>query len=882
MVGIFFIATSWGRKNGGINSINYSLIRNVTKNIDITKWKVYCILTDENLDADTISNVQEEDNVMLISTKTPRSRAIKEQINENKFEQLFFIGHDIITGGFANEARNIYDNSTSIVFHHMYYQSYYYTREFNAKKITEKEDAQKNIIPDADVVIPVGPLLNRSAKDLCIDARKENKQIHEIIPGMEDIAPIKEIHNNHTIILFGRLEERNNCVKQIILAIDAIALYLKEKNKNYVIKCYGYSEDSEKNQRQVLEQAYNQAGKSINIRANAYIENEEKLHKEISSASLCIMPSFAEGFGLTAYEAMAAGVPVIISKNTGLYEFLTKRPESLEYLFQSIEVQGNPTDPEKPYTEEDLINLKKNIDNVFDDYQNSKDKALLLRSKLIDLHYTWDYTAREFIKIIHSKINTTSKQCVETTDIQTPTISIDDKSEKKRLNLSEYISKILVPEYCGKFCDPQKVVFKIIKYSNNRKRRFTVFSSDENFYEDNLRLKTRTINDGTVGVLNETFNYYDCHDLKRFPIIVSNYTNDECYCITENNTIKLRNSSIGIPDHHLLSIIAVPLIYEGNIVGAITLDMHDEEFIKSFSEENKEKNSKLHSCLKLLANDLISNFYYEIKDDINFSEVNKMITRREIVSFKGKCPLKCKHCFACEIVDEDEKEDEIQDVVDSLTGKRFDVVYVSHYKENFYNPQKGIELCEEIYKKYKCDICVTTRCILTSDLLLRVNELNDNMRENGNKLTFCISIPAYDSYNLFENDIIVPTPQQRIDFAGQLKNSGVTTIVTIRPMFPSLIVPNSEVCKIVDNCAGKVDAILTGGLYVSDNIIERLNISEDNLPYLENTDSEYLIGVEKKFKAVNVNAEIDTLRDYCRKRDIPFFKHSMDALNYFK
>lgn len=870
MYGIFFIATSWGRQNGGINSINYSLVKNLAKSVDAKKWKIYCVLTENKVDSDVISTVLEKENISLICTKTPKtSTSIKKEIREKNFEQLFFVGHDIITGTYANELRDNYPNATSIILHHMSYRSYYYTREKNPEKIRDKESSQKDIIPNADIIVAVGPLLKESAQDLCIDARK-NTEIDEIIPGLEEIEPIKDIHNNHTIILFGRLEDKNNGVKQITLAISAVSEFMKDKDKNFIIKCYGYLEDSEKNQEKLLAKAFKEAGRAVNITANAYINDTKKLREEISSASLCIMPSYCEGFGLAAYEAISAGVPVIISKNTGLYKFLSnKQGESIDHLFESLNISGNPSNNDKPYTEADLKNLKQCIEKIFSNYQKSKNNALLLRTKLIDSHYTWDYTARKFLEIIEQKIRVIPRSISKT----------DDFLEKKRVQLSDYISDNLIDEHCASFCDPKKVDLKIIKYSNNRERRFTLFSSYVDYYDENQKLKTRLINDGIVGILNETFE----KESSCFPMILGDFTRGECHCIKkENDIICLTNVSLGVPDHQVLLIAAVPLIYESNIVGAVTLDIYDEMLAKEIENNTTNKLNMIYRNLKLFSNNLISRFYYEIKDNINFSEVNKMLLNRELVSFKGRCPMDCKHCFAREITDENEEENDIEDIINDLKSKKFDVVYVSHYKENFYNAEKGVCLCEKIYDEFNCDICVITRCILTSELLVRISNLNDKMKLRGNKLTFCISIPAYDSYAKFEKSKIVPTPQQRIDFAGQLKDSSITTIVTIRPMFPSSIVPTSEIYKIVDNCANKVDAILTGGLYVSDSIIKCLNINKEEIEFLHEVESEYLVGVEKKFKAVDVEAEINSLKKYCQERGIPFFKHSMDALNYFK
>lgn len=876
MFGIFFIATAWGRNNGGINSVNYALIRALSEVID-KGWKIYTILTEDKImDSDIIDDVEKELGVTLISVKEPcKSRKLKRIIAEQKFEQIFFVGHDVITGECANKLKKQYSNSISIIFHHMSYKNYYYLRENNPEKIRIKEEKQKKIIPNADIIVPIGPLLKSSAHDLCIDARRENKtKIHELIPGLEEIEPINSIHENHTVVLFGRIEEKNNCVKQIQLAVDALAKYISEhdwQDGRFAIKCYGYADDSGENQNKLQKEFFSIANKTIPITANSYITNEEELFDILVTASLCIMPSFYEGFGLTGYEAIAAGVPVIISKNTGLYKFLESWSGTpVGGLYEAVSIKGDATGNDKAYTDSDLQELTNSIENIFLDYKKHKENALKLRQILLDGQCTWEYAARTFLNILQS--------CIKTSDVKLhpPKKKIE---KKKRVKIQEYIRDFLIPEFCELFCNSDEVVIKIIKYSQGRERRFTVFSSDEKETEKPKRLPVRSINDGTVGILNNVY----VEKKKKFPLIISNFVYSQCYLIAEDKCFEQLNAGdMGVPDHHVLAIIVAPILYKHELVGAVTLDVYDDKLAQLLTMQNIDfMENMVYTNVKHLTRILKYQFYNEIIDDLNFSEVQKMITKRALVSFSGKCPLNCKHCFTKEIVANDELENEVVDVVKQLEGKEFDVVYISHYKENFYDPEKGVQLCEQIYKTYQCDICVTTRCIFTGGPLARIKKLNQEMCKNGNNLTFCISVPAYDSYNKIEDETLIPTPQQRIDFAGQLKRLGITSIVTIRPLFPDSYIPQEEIHTIIDACIGKADAIITGGLCVTDRIINDLDMSFGTFSYLKDADSEYLKGVDKKFKEVDVRKEMKDMEDYCQKRRIPFFRHTLEALNYF-
>ena len=874
MIGIFFVTTHWGKNYGGIDSINYNLINGLLQLIQRDKmkeWKLRCIVTEEKLDNEVTGEWEEKGLVILCFKAPEKSKILKRNIEKDHFTQIFFIGHDVITGEIALKLRENYKKtSLCVLFHHMDYSSYYFLREDDPAKIQAKKSKQQEIIPKADIVISIGPLLKESAYDLLLDGRRSNpdEMLFELIPGMEDIVPITSIHKRHTVALFGRIEKENNAVKQIPLALQALAQYTKKKKgMSYKINIYGFSEDRVENQQEVMDTFQKVAKKIIPITACKYIEDRDELKQIISNASLCIMPSYYEGFGLVAYEAIAAGVPVIISRNTGLYRFLLeKKGEEAWTLVESLEIEGNIDNPESPYTKNDLKNMVNCIDNVFSNYELSKKNALRLRNILLKEHYTWDFSTRDFANVLNKYINHTEVKLEEK----------DDLFSKKSIELQQYILNELFEDYCWSIWDKTKAICKIIKYSDIRDCRLTVLSSDDQLDKKQSDFKVRSINDGTVGIMNSI--YTSGGD---FPVIISNFIDGKCYCIRENIT-ELDRYNIGVADHHVLAIIAVPLIHDDILEGALTIDIFDNSFIEKFSVGREELCREIYKNVKLLSKILIKLFYYNISDDLNFGEVKRMLRKRELVSFTGRCEFDCKHCFAQEIVEPDERENGVEDVINDLKDKIFDVVYISHNKENFLNPEKGVTLCEKIYENYRCDICVITRTEFTGDPLKRITELNSRMKETRNNLTFCISVPALESSDKIESSEFMPSPEARIRFAKKLKKLGIYSFVTIRPLFPDFVISTSEVHQIVDLCAGEVDAILTGGLCVTDHILQRLGLESSKLKFLASADSEYLQGTDVDFKEVDVRNEIDDLEQYCKSKRIPFFKHSMDALNNFK
>ena len=69
---------------------------------------------------------------------------------------------------------------------------------------------------------------------------------------------------------------------------------------------------------------------------------------------------------------------------------------------------------------------------------------------------------------------------------------------------------------------------------------------------------------------------------------------------------------------------------------------------------------------------------------------------RVMVSFDGYCPLHCKHCYTYELHHQLKKQRTVDEIVESISGKQFDIIYVSQSYENFQKEEDGIELCKAL------------------------------------------------------------------------------------------------------------------------------------------------------------------------------------------
>lgn len=251
--------------------------------------------------------------------------------------------------------------------------------------------------------------------------------------------------------------------------------------------------------------------------------------------------------------------------------------------------------------------------------------------------------------------------------------------------------------------------------------------------------------------------------------------------------------------------------------------------------------------------------------------------KRVLVSFRGRCPMQCKHCYTYDLPEREEKE--ISYIVEETGREEFDIIYLSQKYENFYDEEQGFSLCRDLYFKYHKDIFIITRSHFSDDLVKKLKDLNQEMQKNGNQLYLAVSLCADQSYYITEDREKCPTPLRRLDNLRRAHKHGIKTLMLLRPIFPDAIIPVKECIGLLEQGKDYVNAVVSSGLAVTDSILLRLSLSGEDFNYLPSSDSEYLSDL-KGAHYVDVRSELLQIQRGCMERKIPFFLHSMPALNY--
>ncbi|NKW96662.1 glycosyltransferase [Bacillus toyonensis] len=384
-----FIATQWGSKHGGINSFNNDLTIAFANLLPKDKFKIVCVVTEME---ENDKREAEEYNIDLIKVKNLHNTLeMLEQIKEVGSKILLWIGHDVITGFSAIDCAK-YSNSEAAVFHHMDYSEYGYLKGHSADEVTDMDNQQIEVLSKADYVFAIGPKLKESAEDKLVIGEASDKTVIEVIPGLHTNIKRNQL-NRFNCISYGRFADNDNIIKQGKLSIAAFCAFSSKENLNNAhLNLFGV-EKSQLTELKSLRQKFGQ--KVENILPYEY-KSRKEIFKMLGNQSVSMMLSLREGFGLTGWEAISAGVPVIISKNSGLFMFLENiLPERHLEAVYPVNILG---DEDGEVNETDLLNVQKQFEKVYKNREYSNEKAEDLKEYLINKGFTWTKLVKKILE----------------------------------------------------------------------------------------------------------------------------------------------------------------------------------------------------------------------------------------------------------------------------------------------------------------------------------------------------------------------------------------------------------------------------------------------------------------------------------------------------
>jgi len=185
----------------------------------------------------------------------------------------------------------------------------------------EKHRTEMYLCKEAHVVGTIGTKLKEAVSaDLRWYGRDED--VIDITPGifweLAKTDQASQERQQFRILVSGCCNLEDFKLKGYDVAAEAVASL---KDESYLLEFVGASKGKEQ---QVISRLLKCGIPRTQLRVGPFPESRDETKKLLWKVDLAIMPSRTEGFGLTALEALSAGLPILVSNNSGFAQAIRK------------------------------------------------------------------------------------------------------------------------------------------------------------------------------------------------------------------------------------------------------------------------------------------------------------------------------------------------------------------------------------------------------------------------------------------------------------------------------------------------------------------------------------------------------------------------------
>ena len=196
----------------------------------------------------------------------------------------------------------------------------------------EKTTAEVDLCKLANLVVAVGPKLTEAYSAYLRSCEKQ-QDIMSFTPGtLKEFSTLNHASVDSVkfrVLIFGRGDPKDFGLKGCDIAAKAVA---ELKDNSYHLIFVGAPDGK---QEAVAQEFLRNGISKRQLTVRTFLQSKEKLKDCFREVDLCIMPSRTEGFGLTALEALSAGLPILVSGNSGFGDALRTVPFGTSFVVDS-------------------------------------------------------------------------------------------------------------------------------------------------------------------------------------------------------------------------------------------------------------------------------------------------------------------------------------------------------------------------------------------------------------------------------------------------------------------------------------------------------------------------------------------------------------------
>ena len=194
-----------------------------------------------------------------------------------------------------------------------------------------KNRAEVELCQLADLVVAVGPKLTEAFSSYLSSSHQD---VFQLMPGtFKEFSDVEHATTRASakfkVLTFGRGDFEDFSLKGYDIAAQAIA---EMKDSSYRLIFVGAPDGK---QDEVAEILWQTGIPRNQLFVRSFLKDKQRLKELFCEVDVAIMPSRTEGFGLTALEAMSAGLPILVSGNSGFGEALRCLPMGESFVIDS-------------------------------------------------------------------------------------------------------------------------------------------------------------------------------------------------------------------------------------------------------------------------------------------------------------------------------------------------------------------------------------------------------------------------------------------------------------------------------------------------------------------------------------------------------------------
>jgi len=322
------LASEWGSKNGGLSTFNRVLAVELAKHS-----KVHVSVFVPRCDQDEIDDAKSKGVALIRAKRRPGYTDEKDWLSfpPKNLQIDFVIGHGVVLGKqaqFIQESRGC----KWIQFVHTDPEELGMFKNYSDRieKGEQKHQDEVDLCAMADFVVAVGPKLAEAYRSY-LRPQDKDQRVFDLTPGIfDEFSGVKQATQDGEqcrVLAFGRGDAEDFKLKGFDIAAKAVG-----KLEKAILIFVGAGNKQQDGVANNLQQCDIPPER---LRVRKFLESRERLSELFVEVDVAIMPSRTEGFGLTALEALSAGLPILVGRNSGFGKVLANVPVGSGCVIQS-------------------------------------------------------------------------------------------------------------------------------------------------------------------------------------------------------------------------------------------------------------------------------------------------------------------------------------------------------------------------------------------------------------------------------------------------------------------------------------------------------------------------------------------------------------------